>query len=71
MQEIYHSCPDIEPRIKKSEYAMLSYILCVIMHNVDNVPRHIDNYLYLYVSNRLIGSIYPYPQSPLTKESQP
>jgi hypothetical protein len=70
MQEIYHRYPGIEPRIKKNEYAMLSYT-CKIMHNVDNVPRHIDNYLYLYVSNRLIGSIYPYPQSPLTKESQP
>jgi hypothetical protein len=70
MQEIYHSCPDIEPRTKKSGYAMLSYTY-KIMHNVDNVPRHIDNYLYLYVSNRLIGNIYPYLQSPLTKESQP
>ncbi len=45
MQEIYHRYPDIEPRIKKSEYAMLSYILCVIMHNVDDVPRDIDIYL--------------------------
>jgi hypothetical protein len=45
MQEIYHRYPDIEPRIKKSEYAMLSYILCVIMHNVDDVPRDIDKYL--------------------------
>jgi hypothetical protein len=71
MQEIYHNrYPGIEPRIKKSKYAMLSYA-CKIMHNVDNVPRHIDNCLYLYVSNRLMGSIYPYPQSPLTKESQP
>jgi hypothetical protein len=61
MQKIYYRYPDIEPRVKKSEYAMLPYILCVIMHNVDNVPRHIDNYLYLYVSNRLIGSIYSYP----------
>jgi len=69
MQEIYYRYPGIESRIKKSEYTMLSYILCVIMHNVDNVPRHIDNYLYLYVSNRL-SSIYPYLQSPLTKESQ-
>jgi hypothetical protein len=68
MQEIYHKYPGIEPRIKKSDYAMLSYT-CKIMHNVDNVPRHIDNYLYLYVSNRLIGNIYPYLQSPLTKES--
>ena len=59
MQEIYHRYPDIEPRIKKSEYAMLSYTY-KIMHNVDNVPRHIDSYLYLYVSNRL-RSIYPYP----------
>jgi hypothetical protein len=45
MQEIYHRYPDIEPRIKKSDYAMLSYILCVIMYNVDDVPRHIGNYL--------------------------
>ena len=45
MQKIYHRYPDIEPRIKKSEYTMLSYILCVIMHNVDDVPRDIDNYL--------------------------
>ena len=45
MQEIYHRYPDIEPRIKNSDYAMLSYILCVIMYNVDDVPRHIGNYL--------------------------
>jgi hypothetical protein len=30
MQEIYHRYPDIEPRIKKSDY---------------DVPRHIGNYL--------------------------
>lgn len=45
MQEIYHRYPDIEPRIKKSDYAMLSYILCVIMYHVDDIPRHIGNYL--------------------------
>jgi hypothetical protein len=45
MQEIYHRYLDTEPRIKKSKYAMLSYILCVVMYDVDNVPRHIDNYL--------------------------
>lgn len=51
MQEIYHRYPDIEPRIKKSDYAMLSYILCVIMYNVDDVPRHIGNYLRRYTTD--------------------
>lgn len=49
MQEIYHRYPDIEPRIKKSDYAMLPYILCVIMYNVDDVPRHIDRHIGNYL----------------------